>query len=185
MLSSAPCLPDLSKSANGLLQWCPSPLHPNCKADEWIFSWTGVNTPPASTIDNPVICYLADLTNHASLRDTGSYGSGLQKFHIFCNVFSIPESQQLPSSFQTLHSFTLWAATDPESVDPLLLTSAQFEPVSVSIAKKYLSAVQALHIAQGWPEPLTKQTMVISTGHFMASRTFKAPNHACFSHQSH
>ena len=99
--------------------------------------------PPVNTIDNPVICYLADLANHASLCDTGSYSSGLQKFHIFCDVFFIPESQQLPASFQTLHSFALWAATDPESVDSLLLTSAQFEPVSISIAKKYLSAVRA------------------------------------------
>ena len=156
MLSTAPCLPDLSKSANGLLQLCPSPLRSNCKADEQIFSWTGVNTPPASTIDNPVIFYLANLANHASLHDMGSYSSGLRKFHIFCDVFSIPESQQLPASFQTLHSFALWEATDLESVDPLLLTSAQFEPVSVSIVKKYLSAVQALHIAQGWPEPLTE-----------------------------
>ena len=52
-----------------------------------------------------------------------------------------------------LHSFALWAATDPESVDPLLLANTQFEPVSVGVVKKYLSAVRAWHIAQGWPEP--------------------------------
>jgi hypothetical protein len=156
MLTSAPCLPDLSRSANGLLQLRPSPLRPNCKADERIFSWIGVNTPPASTIDNPVIHYLADLANHASLRDTGSYGSGLRKFHIFCDIFSISESQRLPASFQVLHSFALWAATDPEAVDSLLLNTAQFEPVSVSVIKKYLSAVRAWHIAQGWPEPLSE-----------------------------
>lgn len=138
------------------MQLCPSPLRPNCKADERLFSWIGVNTPPASTIDSPVIRYLADLANRASLRDMGSYGSRLRKFHIFCDVFSIPESHRLPASFQTLHSFALWAATDPESVDPLLLTSAQFEPVSVSVVKKYLSAVRAWHIAQGWPETLTE-----------------------------
>jgi hypothetical protein len=155
-LTSAPHLPDLSRSANGLLQLRPSPLRPKCKADERIFSWIGVNPPPASTIDNPVIHYLADLANHASLRDTGSYGSGLRKFHIFCDVFSIPEAQRLPASFQVLHSFALWAATDPESIDPLLHASAQFEPVSVGVVKKYLSAVRAWHIAQGWPEPLSE-----------------------------
>jgi hypothetical protein len=133
------------------LQLRTSPLHPDCKADEWIFSWTRVNTPPASTINNPVIRYLADLANHASLHNTRIYGSELQKFHIFCDVFSIPESHQLPASFQTLHSFSLWAATDP-----LLLTNAQFEPISVSVVKKYLSAVWAWHIVQGWLEPLTE-----------------------------
>jgi hypothetical protein len=156
MLTSAPCLLDLLVSANGLLQLRPSPLCPNCKADEWIFNWTGVNTPLTSTIDNPVIYYLVDLANHASLRDTGSCGSGLQKFHVFCDVFSIPESQRLPASFQVLHSFALWAATDPEAIDPSLLNAAQFEPVSVSVIKKYLSAVWAWHIAQGWPEPLSE-----------------------------
>jgi len=145
-LTTVPHLPDLLRSANGLLQLHPSPLCPNCKADEWIFSWMGVNTPPASTIDNPVIHYLADLANHASLHDMGSYGSGLQKFHIFRNVFMVPKSQQLPASFQVLHSFALWAATDPESVNPLLLTHAQFEPISVNVVKKYFSAVWAWHI---------------------------------------
>jgi hypothetical protein len=138
------------------LQLHASPLCPNCKADEWIFSWIGVNTPLASAIDNPVIHYLADLANHASLCDMGSYGSGLRKFHIFCDVFSIPESQCLPASFQVLHSFALWAATDPEAADPLLLNTTQFKPVSVSVVKKYLSTVQAWHIAQGWPEPLSE-----------------------------
>ena len=149
-----PQSPDLPRAANGLLQLHPSPLRPNCKADERIFNWVGINTPPATTIDSPVIRYLADLANHASLRDTGSYGSGLRNFHIFCDVFSIPESQWLPASFQVLYSFALWAATDTESIDPLLLGNTQFEPVSVGVIKKYLSAVRACHIAQGWPAPL-------------------------------
>jgi hypothetical protein len=72
-----PCLPDLSRSSNGLLQLCPSSLRPSCKAEERLFKWIRVNQPPASTINNLVIRYLADLASQASLRDTGNYSSGL------------------------------------------------------------------------------------------------------------
>ncbi|KAG2748160.1 hypothetical protein P692DRAFT_201715613, partial [Suillus brevipes Sb2] len=68
-----------------------------------------------------------------------SYGSGLRKFHIFCDIFSIPEADRLPASFELLHSFALWA------------------PVSVSVARKYLSAIRAWHLAQGWPPPLSPE----------------------------
>ncbi|KAG1759423.1 hypothetical protein EDD22DRAFT_782530, partial [Suillus occidentalis] len=61
------------------------------------------------------------------------------KFHIFCDIFSIPEPDRLPASFELLHSFALWAMTD---LDP-------------GVICKYLSAVQAWHIAQGWPAPLS------------------------------
>ncbi|KAG1881208.1 hypothetical protein F4604DRAFT_1577919 [Suillus subluteus] len=102
--------------------------------------WRGVNSPPSSTIDNPVIQHIANLANRASLRDTASYGAGLRKFHIFCDIFSIPESNHLPA-------------------DPLLSansgTTVAFEPASVGVAHKYLSAVRAWHIAQGWPPPLS------------------------------
>ncbi|KAG1742355.1 uncharacterized protein EDB91DRAFT_1247741 [Suillus paluster] len=53
----------------------------------------------------------------------------------------------------------VWAVTDPDPDDPLLSaesgTSVTFEPVSVGVARKYLSAVRAWHIAQGWPPPLS------------------------------
>ncbi|KAG2146275.1 hypothetical protein DEU56DRAFT_731723 [Suillus clintonianus] len=73
----------------------------------------------------------------ASLRDTSGYGSGLRKFHLFCDIFSVPENIRLPAPFAVLHSFALWAATDPTQDDP------------------YLAAVRAWHIAQGWPPPLS------------------------------
>ncbi|KAJ7834446.1 hypothetical protein B0H14DRAFT_2363800, partial [Mycena olivaceomarginata] len=99
---------------------------------------------PVSVIDNPVIRFLASSASRASLRDTGGYGSGFCKFHLFCDIFSIPESARLPASFELLHSFSLWAATDP------LL------PVFVDTVNKYLAAVRAWHIAQGWPPPLSE-----------------------------
>jgi hypothetical protein len=137
----------------------PSWLRPHCRAAEHLFSWRGVNSPPSSTIDNPIICHIASLANRASLRDTTSYGAGLQKFHIFCDIFSIPEPDRLPASFELLHSFTLWAVTDLDPGDPLLSaengSTISFEPVSVGVAHKYLSAVRAWHIAQGWPAPLS------------------------------
>ncbi|KAG1760431.1 hypothetical protein EDD22DRAFT_781148 [Suillus occidentalis] len=114
-----------------------SPLRPHCKASERIFLWRGVNSPPPSTIDNPVIQLIASRASRASLRDTANYGAGLRKFHLFCDIFSIPESNRLPASFELLHSFVLWA------------------PISVSVARKYLAAIRAWHIAQGWLPPLS------------------------------
>lgn len=113
-----------------------SPLRPPCKASERIFLWWGVNSPPPSTIDNPVIQLIASRASCASLRDTASYGAGLRKFHLFCDIFSIPESNRLPASFELLHSFALWAVTDPDCGDSILLVSGQtpFEPISVSVA---------------------------------------------------
>jgi hypothetical protein len=125
----------------------PSPslsyLRPPCKAADHIFLWRGINTPPSSTIDNPIIRHIASIANRASLRDTANYGSGLRKFHLFCDIFSVPESDRLPASFELLHSFALWAVTDPEPGDPILSTSSSipFEPVSVGVARKYLSAI--------------------------------------------
>ncbi|TFK55687.1 hypothetical protein OE88DRAFT_1616024, partial [Heliocybe sulcata] len=83
------------------------------------------------------------------------YGSGLRKFHLFCNIFSVPESARLPASFQLLHSFVLWAVTDPDPSEPVFADGTPFEPVSAQVARKYLAAIRAWHIAQGWPPPLT------------------------------
>ena len=140
-----------------LQELSPSPLRPACKAAERIFLWQGVNSPPPSTIDNPVIHHIASLASRASLRDTSGYGSGLRKFHLFCDIFSIPEAERLPASFELLHSFALWAVTDPSPNDPVLSLGDDipFEPVSVNVARKYLAAVRAWHIAQGWPPPLS------------------------------
>jgi hypothetical protein len=139
------------------LQLNTSPLRPYCRAEERIFLWRGVNTPPSSTISDPTIQLIAALASRASLRDTSSYGSGLRKFHIFCDIFTIPEPDHLPASFPLLHSFALWAATDPSMLDQEVADRIPFEPISVSVVKKYLAAIQAWHIAQGWPPPLSDE----------------------------
>lgn len=143
----------------GALQLKPSPLRPTCKADQRIFQWRGVNTPPPSTYDHPLLQVLANQASQASLKDTASYGSGLRKFHLFCDVFSIPEADRLPASFKLLHSFVLWTTAEP---DPNLGPATEgmvFEPVAVSVARKYLAAVRAWHLAQGWPAPLKDDDM--------------------------
>ncbi|KAG1893146.1 uncharacterized protein F5891DRAFT_963429 [Suillus fuscotomentosus] len=152
----SPIAPSIPVHSSRHLQLNPSSLRPPCRAEERIFHWHGTNTPPPSTIEHPLIQHIASLTNRASLRDTASYGAGLRKFHLFCDIFSIPESARLPASFELLHSFVLWAVTDPDPNDPILskVDSATFEPVSPGVARKYLSAVRAWHIAQGWPPPL-------------------------------
>ncbi|KAH8105277.1 hypothetical protein BXZ70DRAFT_887055 [Cristinia sonorae] len=134
-----------------------SPLRPKCSAQERIFRWRGVNTPPASTIANPIIRHLDDLASHASLRDgtLAGYGTALRKFMLFCTIFSIPEADRLPASFPLLKSFVLWASTDPDPNDPILAGGTPFEPVSVTTARRYLAGIRAWHIAQGFPPPLS------------------------------
>jgi hypothetical protein len=134
---------------------CPSFLRPKCRAEDRIFIWKGINCPPPSTIDNPVIQAIALMASYNSLRDSQAYGAGLRKFHIFCDVFSIRESARLPASVKVIHSFALWAATDPSVLDPLVRGNTRFEPVAITTVRKYLSAIRAWHLIQGWPDPLT------------------------------
>jgi hypothetical protein len=56
-----------------------------------------------------------------------------------------------------MHSFALWAASEPSMLDPSISISTPFEPISVAVVKKYLAAVRAWHIAQGWPPPLSDE----------------------------
>ncbi len=141
----------------GALPLLPSSLRPPVPADQRIFAWRGVNTPPTTTLSHPLLEHLAREASHASLRvgTQSSYGSGLRKFHVFCDAFSIPESARLPASFELLHSFCLWAVADPTTSDITLAGDIPFEPISVAAASKYLAAVRAWHIAQGWPPPLS------------------------------
>ena len=74
---------------------------------------------------------------------------------MFCDIFSIPESNCLPAAFPLIHSFALWATADPSLADSDLLGRVPFEPVSVAVVKKYLAAIWAWHIIQGWPPPLS------------------------------
>ena len=110
----------------------PSSLRPACRAEERIFQWKGINVPPPSTINHPVIRMISSIASEASLRDAKGYGAAIRKFHIFCDVFSISEQLRLPASFELIHSFALWAATDPEAIGPSLLSDIPFETVSVS-----------------------------------------------------
>ncbi len=129
----------------------PSPLRPHCLAGERLHLWKGVNTPPSPVIDNPLLRHLASLAIQASLKDPSSYGSGLKKFHIFCDVFSISEEERLPASTELIYSFLLWVVSDPDPDDPAFRDGTPFESVSITTARKYMSAIRAWHIAQNWP----------------------------------
>ncbi|KAG2153837.1 hypothetical protein DEU56DRAFT_726100 [Suillus clintonianus] len=154
----ASALPPVPPVSSRTLSLNPSPFRPHCRAEERLFLWRGPNTPPLATIAHPIIEHIASLASRASLRDTASYGAGLRKFHLFCDIFSVPEHDRLPASFELLHSFALWAVSDPSSNDLALgtLTSISFEPVSVGVARKYLAAVRAWHIVHGWHPPLSE-----------------------------
>ncbi|KAJ7283379.1 hypothetical protein C8J57DRAFT_1054554 [Mycena rebaudengoi] len=146
-------------SSNPRLELKPSHLRPACAASERIFLWKGVNPKPPAHLDDPLISYLASMASRASLKDTTSYGSGLRKFHLFCDIFTIPESKRLPASFETLHSFAPWAASDPDSLDPEIIANTPFETVSGKTVRKYLAAIRAWHLAQGWPPPLSDEDL--------------------------
>ena len=134
-------------------------LRPHCPANERIFQWRGINTPPTSALLVPLIQHVWSAASRASLSDAGSYGSGLRKFHIFCDIFSIPEELRLPASANILHSFVLWATADPECLSSVSSFGVPLEPISVVVARKYLAAVRAWHIVQGWPSPLSPSDM--------------------------
>lgn len=122
----------------------PSTLRPPCCANQRLFLWRGVNTPPPSTDLHPLIKHLASIATRVSLCDASSYGAGIRKFHLVCDIFSIVDSNRLPASFELLHSFMLWAVSDPPSSDDLVLSSqllVLFEPVSINVVKKYLAAM--------------------------------------------
>ena len=132
----------------------PSPLRPKCHADKRIFKWKGVN-PPIPRTTNDVWSLAREVKMlECSTKDFASYGAGLKKFHIFCDIFSIPESDRLPASWQIIHSFVLWASADESDAslpDPPILPQT---PVADSTLRHYLSAIRAWHIAQGWLPPL-------------------------------
>lgn len=133
-------------------------LRPPCPADQRLFLWRGVLSPPPVTLPVPIIQRIASLASEFSLRDASSYGSGLRKFHIFCDIFSMPEADRLPASFPLLHSFALWATTDPDAAGlGDLAVATHFEPVAPSTVRKYLSAIRAWHVVQGWPNPLSQE----------------------------
>ncbi|OSD06416.1 DNA breaking-rejoining enzyme [Trametes coccinea BRFM310] len=142
----------------GQLHILPSPLRPPVPAEDRIFAWRGVNSPPPSTISHPLVTHLADIASRASLREgtLAGYGSGLRKFHLFCDIFSIPEALRLPASYELLHSFCLWSVADPSDTDVALAGPIPFEPISVTAAAKYLDAVRAWHLAQGWQPPISE-----------------------------
>lgn len=104
--------------------------------------------------------HLALIASGLSLRDTASYGAGLRKFHVFCDIFSVPEAQRLPASFALIHSFVLWAASDPSPNDIALAGDVPFEPVAGTTIRKYMSAVRAWHLAQGWTPPLSSDELI-------------------------
>ncbi|KAF9521320.1 hypothetical protein CPB83DRAFT_778911, partial [Crepidotus variabilis] len=140
-----------------------SSLRPSVPADRRIFEWKGVNVPSPRILNHPFLQSTLASALSASLRDTSGYGSGLRKFHIFCDIFSIPEKDRLPAPYPVIHSFALWAASDPLSEpasDPLSEPAfdtfgVPSESVSVPVVRKYLSAIRAWHITQGWEQPLS------------------------------
>lgn len=89
------------------LEMKPSALWPPCRVEERIFHWIGVNRAPKGMLNHLFLFALLVVASRSSLRDSGSYGSGLRKFHIFCNILSVPEWDRLPASFNVLHSFAL------------------------------------------------------------------------------
>ncbi|KAJ3730323.1 hypothetical protein C8R42DRAFT_649868, partial [Lentinula raphanica] len=131
-------------------------------SDKQIGTWMMRNSLPSAISiqqdhnDNPVIRLLSNFASEHSLRDTKSYGAGLRKFHIFCDIFSVNEADRLPASFAVLHSFAIWAATNPKTLPEGMAQGISFEPVAVGTVRSYLAGIPAWHFAQGWSDPLSE-----------------------------
>ncbi|VDB90881.1 unnamed protein product [Peniophora sp. CBMAI 1063] len=136
----------------------PSRFRPDVSSDDRIYKWCGPNTPPLSVLPTRLFQYLQMRAIHEVLAEktTSGYGSGLRKFHVFCDIYSIPDEARLPASFELLNSFAHWASTEPDPSDPELSRGDCFEPVSTGTVKTYLSAISTWHVIQGWPAPLSK-----------------------------
>lgn len=145
-----------------LIPLAPSPLRPDVPSAERIFAWHGTRNPPAAvTPAHPFLTLLAGAASSASLKAStlASYGAGLRKFHVFCDIFGVAEDERMPASFELLHSFVLWATADADILDDSLREAAEgipLEPISVSAASKYLDAVRAWHVVQGWEPPISE-----------------------------
>jgi hypothetical protein len=63
-------------------------------------------------------------------------------------VFQHPFCSSIP--------FPCGQCPDPDMLGPDALIGIPFEPVSIGVTRKYLSAIQAWHIIQGWLPPLTE-----------------------------
>ena len=125
----------------------PAPLRPNCKVQDRLCDWKGVKISPPTHVGRPWLPMIESKALDATVSDSdrASYGAGLEKFHIFCDVFSIPEAERLPASFEVLHSFILWT-TAYDRFTPF--PSPPTDPVSESAARRYLSAICAWHRLQ-------------------------------------
>lgn len=104
--------------------------------------------------------HLTFIASSLSLRDTASYSLGLCKFHVFCDIFSIPEAQWLPASFTSLHSYVLWATLDPSPNDTVLAREVPFKPVTRTTIQKYLAVVCTWYLGQSWTLPLLSDDVV-------------------------
>jgi len=120
----------------------PSPLHPDCAAQVRVFQWKGINTPPPSTILNRWLHDRESMVLRASISDPTSYGAGIKKFHIFCDLFAIPEEDRLPASFELLHSLVLWAMADTAISSPSSILALHSSPISESTVRHYLAALR-------------------------------------------
>ncbi|KAG2158082.1 uncharacterized protein EDB93DRAFT_1246567 [Suillus bovinus] len=127
--------------------WTPSaPMVPTAEMFTLAASAEIHHTEPA--IARPVSDPRSVVTplNHIRLEEL------LCKYGIFddwCHIINEQEAGRYSIGF---------SPTDPDPEDPLLSagpSTPSFEPVSVGVAHKYLSAVRAWHIAQGWPPPLS------------------------------
>ncbi|KAF8961282.1 hypothetical protein BDZ97DRAFT_1664423 [Flammula alnicola] len=123
----------------------------------------------------PTATTLARLAILASFKDPTSYGSSLRKFHIFCDVFSIPEIARPPASTELVYSFLL-CVSDPDTEKPIYRDGTIFESVSIATARKYMSAIRAWHIAQDWPPPLSESSNAIILAGIRGMENIQAAN---------
>ncbi|KIK77728.1 hypothetical protein PAXRUDRAFT_100791, partial [Paxillus rubicundulus Ve08.2h10] len=76
----------------------PSPLHPLCKARDWLLLWVPIklhsilNSKATLSLVN-MQCIYSVIAHTWADRTKETYGSSLLAFHIFCDNKNIPDSE--------------------------------------------------------------------------------------------
>ena len=123
-------------TASTCLRLHGSTPRPDRSASDRIHFRKGVNAPPPTTINSVLLRLFAQVATWASLSGPTSYGSCLWKFHLFCDLFHIPETDRPPALCEFLRSFEIWAASDPEVLGSDLWKLGEFELVLIQTAGK-------------------------------------------------
>ena len=142
-----------NKPSSARAKLAPSNLRPHVKAPDRAQHWIPLKTGTSSALDHPVLRELEQKALFHSLKDNKAVGSALRKYHIWADLFNIPERERFPASFQLIYSFGIWAVSTRSDVQQDFV----FEPVTKKTAMNYLDAINNYHTMHHLPRPMGEE----------------------------